>query len=56
MLLKLERPTTKAKAYTEWESPPVAIMEDGEAKTIYESITNINNTNTNNSTNSTCYK
>jgi structure-specific endonuclease subunit SLX1 len=56
MLLKLERPTTKAKAYTEWESPPVAIMEDGEAKKKYESITNINNTNTNNSTNSTCYK
>jgi hypothetical protein len=42
MLLKMERPTTKAKAYTEWESPPVAIMEDGEAKKIYESITNTN--------------
>lgn len=40
MLLKMERPTTKAKAYTEWGAPPEAIIEDGEAKTIYERITN----------------
>jgi structure-specific endonuclease subunit SLX1 len=30
MLLKMERPTTKAKAYIEWESQPEAIIEDGE--------------------------
>jgi len=55
MLLKMERPTSKAKAYTEWESPPVAIMEDGEAKRIYEGITgiNINGTNNTNNTNNT---
>jgi len=51
----MERPTSKAKAYTEWESPPVAIMEDGEAKRIYEGITgiNINGTNNTNNTNNT---
>jgi len=30
-LLALERPTTKAKAYTEWESPPEPHMETEEA-------------------------
>jgi structure-specific endonuclease subunit SLX1 len=45
MLLKMERPTTKAKAYIEWGAPPEAIIEDGEAKKIYERITNTN-TNT----------
>ena len=44
MLLKMERPTTKAKAYIEWEAPPEAIIEDGEAKKIYERIINTNNT------------
>ena len=38
MLLKLERPTTKARAYTEWELPPVVVVEDGESKKIYERI------------------
>jgi structure-specific endonuclease subunit SLX1 len=42
MLLKMERPTTKAKAYTEWLVAPEAIIEDGEAKSIYEKITNTN--------------
>ena len=45
MLLKMERPTTKAKAYIEWLVAPEAIIEDGEAKKIYERITNTN-TNT----------
>ena len=27
-LLALERPTTKAKAYSEWESPPNVVLED----------------------------
>jgi len=42
MLLKMERPTTKAKAYTEWPVAPELILEDGEAKSIYEKITNTN--------------
>lgn len=37
-LLALDRPTSKAKAYSEWPSPPVAVMEDGEAKSIFESL------------------
>lgn len=42
MLLKMERPTTKAKAYTEWLVAPELMLEDGEAKNIYEKITNTN--------------
>ena len=42
MLLKMERPTTKAKAYTEWMVAPELILEDGGAKSIYEKITNTN--------------
>ena len=42
MLLKMERPTTKAKAYTEWMVAPELILEDGDAKSIYEKITNTN--------------
>lgn len=38
MLLKLERPTTKARAYTEWELPPVVVVEDGESKKIYDKV------------------
>jgi predicted GIY-YIG superfamily endonuclease len=34
-LLSLERPTTKAKAYSEWESPPQVILEDDEARELY---------------------
>lgn len=37
-LLALERPTTKAKAYTEWETPPNVILEDEEAKTLYSNL------------------
>jgi predicted GIY-YIG superfamily endonuclease len=35
-LLALERPTTKAKAYSEWESPPNVVLEDEEAETTFE--------------------
>lgn len=41
-LLSLERPTTKAKAYSEWSSPPVVNMEDEEAIKLYNSATNPN--------------
>jgi structure-specific endonuclease subunit SLX1 len=34
-LLALERPTTKAKAYTEWDSPPEVIIEMEEAKSFF---------------------
>jgi structure-specific endonuclease subunit SLX1 len=39
-LLELERPTTKAKAYSEWETPPEVIWGDDEAKMIFEKINN----------------
>jgi len=35
-LLALDRPTTKAKAYTEWESPPNVVLEDEEARALFE--------------------
>ena len=35
-LLALERPTSKAKAYTEWETPPIVLMEDDEAQNLFE--------------------
>jgi structure-specific endonuclease subunit SLX1 len=35
-LLALERPTSKAKAYTEWESQPIVLMEDDEALNLFE--------------------
>jgi structure-specific endonuclease subunit SLX1 len=35
-LLNLERPTTKAKAYSEWSEPPKVILEDDEARKYYE--------------------
>ena len=37
-LLALERPTTKAIAYTEWPSPPEVILETEDAKNYYEKI------------------
>jgi predicted GIY-YIG superfamily endonuclease len=37
-LLELERPTTKAKAYSEWELKPEIIFEDDDAKNIYENL------------------
>ena len=39
-LLALERSTTKAKAYTEWESSPEVVWGDDEAKQLFEKITN----------------
>jgi structure-specific endonuclease subunit SLX1 len=39
MLLKLERSTSKAKAYTEWALAPEVVLEDGEARKMYEEIT-----------------
>lgn len=35
-LLKLERPTSKAKPYSEWPEPPKVILEDDEARKYYE--------------------
>ncbi len=35
-LLELERPTSKAKAYTEWTEPPKVILEDDESRKYYE--------------------
>jgi structure-specific endonuclease subunit SLX1 len=37
-LLDLERPTTKAKAYTEWEQKPEITFGDDGAKIIYENL------------------
>ena len=34
-LLEMERPTTKAKAYSEWPEPPQVILEDDEARMYY---------------------
>jgi structure-specific endonuclease subunit SLX1 len=39
-LLNLERPTTKAKAYSEWSSNPEIIFGDDTAKEIYNNLTN----------------
>jgi hypothetical protein len=41
-LLNLERPTTKAKAYSEWEAPPQIILEDDEARDLYNQGDNQN--------------
>ena len=35
-MLKLERPTSKAKAYTEWNEQPKVVLEDDEARKYYE--------------------
>ena len=37
-LLTLERPTSKAKAYSEWLNPPLVILEDDEARKYYEQV------------------
>jgi len=42
-LLKLERPTTKAKAYSEWDSLPALHIEMEEAKKYYNNNSNNNN-------------
>jgi predicted GIY-YIG superfamily endonuclease len=39
-LLALDRPTTKAKLYSEWSNPPEINLETNEAITIYNKITN----------------
>ena len=38
-LLSLERPTTKAKAYSEWLISPEIVFGDDKAKEIYENLT-----------------
>ena len=35
-LLNLERPTSKAKAYSEWPAPPEVVIEDDETRQYYE--------------------
>ena len=42
MLLKMDRPTTKAKAYIEWAVAPELMLEDGDAKIIYDKLINTN--------------
>ena len=37
-LLDLDRPTTKAKLYSEWLTPPQVIIEDDEARKYYNDI------------------
>ena len=37
-LLNLERPTSKAKAYSEWPEPPEVIIEDEEARLYYNGV------------------
>jgi predicted GIY-YIG superfamily endonuclease len=39
-LLNLERPTTKAKAYSEWSNLPEVVFGDDTAKEIYDNLTN----------------
>ena len=39
-LINLERPTSKAKAYSEWPEPPKVVLEDDEARKYYELVTN----------------
>jgi len=38
MLLELERPTSKAMAYSEWENKPTVIVETEEAQQIYDKV------------------
>ena len=38
-LLNLERPTSKAKAYSEWSEPPEVIIEDDETQQYYSETT-----------------
>lgn len=39
-LLELERPTSKAKAYSEWQEPPKVVLEDDEARQYYDLVNN----------------
>lgn len=38
LLLELERPTSKAKAYSEWSTPPEVVIEDNELQIIYDKV------------------
>jgi structure-specific endonuclease subunit SLX1 len=40
MLLDLERPTSKAIPYNQWETTPVVVVETNEAFKIYETVLN----------------
>ncbi len=42
-LLELERPTSKAKAYSKWPEQPNVVLENDEARKYYELVTNNNN-------------
>lgn len=35
-LLELDRPTSKARLYSDWETPPKVVLEDDEARQWYE--------------------
>jgi structure-specific endonuclease subunit SLX1 len=37
-LIALDRPTSKAKAYSEWPEPPKVVLEDDEARKYYELV------------------
>jgi len=37
-LLRLERPTSKAKLYTEWQALPEVHLENEDTKTYYENL------------------
>ena len=37
-LLELERPTSKAKAYSEWATKPEVVIEDNELQQIYDRV------------------
>ena len=37
-LIALDRPTSKAKAYSEWSTPPTVVLEDDEARKYYEIV------------------
>jgi predicted GIY-YIG superfamily endonuclease len=37
-LLALDKPTSKAKLYSEWETPPKVILEDDEGRKYYELV------------------
>jgi len=41
MLLELDRPTTLARPYSEWEKMPEVVLETEEAKKIYEAVNNV---------------
>jgi len=40
-LLELERPTSKAKAYSEWSQSPQVILEDDEVRKYYDIVFNV---------------